>query len=79
MKRKVTEDEIAIFLQKCADQIKSEMDFDLRVAESRMHHSKKDLMETFDENQKKLYKQYIIDKHAYYRLIEEYIDMQNKS
>ena len=56
----MTTEEVGKVIGELADKIRSEMDFDFRVAYGQMGIAENDLVDTFDENQKKLYKDLMI-------------------
>ena len=55
MKKKVTNEEVGKAIGKMAEAVRSEMDYDLRVAESQMAIAEIDLVSSLNEEQKKLY------------------------
>lgn len=71
MKKKVTNEDVGTLFKKVADQVKSEMDYDFRVAQSQMYLAENDLIETLDENQKKLYRDYLDKRDVFYAIAKE--------
>ena len=71
MKKKITNEEVGKVLGELADKIRSEMDFDFRVAYGQMGIAENDLVDTFDENQKKLYKDFCEKRETFYNLAKE--------
>jgi hypothetical protein len=71
MKKKITNEEVGKVIGELADKIRSEMDFDFRVAYGQMGIAENDLVDTFDENQKKLYKDFCEKRETFYNLAKE--------
>lgn len=71
MKKKVTNDDVSEVLGKIADKIRSDMDFDFRVAESQMGIAENDLRMSLNEEQLKLYEDYRQKRDAFYRIAGE--------
>ena len=58
MKNKITNDQVEEIIGKMAEEIRSDMDYDFRVAQSQMWIAENDLVESLDINQKKLYDEF---------------------
>ena len=71
MNKKITNEEVCKVIGELADKIRSEMDFDFRVAYGQMGIAENDLVDTFDENQKKLYKDFCEKRETFYNLAKE--------
>ena len=71
MKKKVTNDEVAKAIGKLAEEIRSEMDYDFRVAQSQMWLAENDLVDTLDEKQKVLYNDFCEKRNRFYAIAEE--------
>ncbi|MBE7083468.1 MAG: hypothetical protein E7373_02545 [Clostridiales bacterium] len=71
MRKKVTNEEVAKTIGELADKIRSEMDFDFRVAYGQMCLAENDLSYTFNEEQKKLYKDFCEKREAFYALASD--------
>ena len=70
MKKKFTNEEVGEIIGRLADKIRSDMDYDFRVALSQMQHAEKDLASTLNENQLELYKDFC-EKRAKFEEIAE--------
>lgn len=71
MKKKVKEENVGEIIGKVADQIRSEMDLDFRVAQSQMWIAENDLVETFTDEQLKLYNIYKEKREEFYAVANE--------
>ena len=71
MRKKVTNEQAEKIIVEVADKVKRELDFDFRVAYSQMGIAENDLVETFDENQMKLYKDFCEKRKRFYSLAQE--------
>ena len=60
MKKKATNEDVKQFIKKIADEINSEYDLAVRVAQSRMMRAENELLETFSDEQKALYTEYLL-------------------
>ena len=58
MKKKVTDEEIGQIMGKIAEKIRSDMDYEFRVAQSQMWIAENDLVNALDEDQREVYKDY---------------------
>ena len=71
MKKKFTDEEIGEIIGKMADKIRSEMDYDFRVAQSQTWIAENDLVATFNEEQKRLYKDFCEKREVFYSIAKE--------
>ena len=60
MKKKATNEDVKQFIKKIADEINSEFDLAVRVAQSKMLRAENELNQTFTDEQKKLYQEYLL-------------------
>ena len=70
-KRKITEEQLTQFISKMAEYVRDEMDYDFRVAQSQMGIAEKDLVNTFNDNQKMLYDDFCQKRAKFYQLASE--------
>ena len=68
MKKKITNEEIGQIIGKMAENIRDEMDYEFRVAQSQMWIAEKDLVETLTEQQYELYRVYNEKKNSFYKI-----------
>lgn len=71
MRKKVTNDDVAKAIGEMAEQIRSEMDFELRVAEGQMGLAETDLVYTFNDEQKKLYEDFCQKRKIFYAIASQ--------
>lgn len=71
MRRKPTNEDVKEVLSEVAEQIRSDLDFEFRVAQSRMGIAENDLCRTFNEEQKALYKEFCKERKAFYKIASE--------
>ncbi len=71
MKKKVTDEEVGKVLGQVAEQVRSELDYEFRVAQSQMFLAENDLIETFTTEQKELYLIYSQKRTAFYDIAEQ--------
>ena len=71
MRKKATNDDVQKLIKQCAEDVISKIDFDCRVAESRMYMAEKDLLETFSEEQKRLYEEYLAERNRYFDIFQQ--------
>ena len=71
MKKKVTNDDVAKVIGKLADEIRSDLDYDFRVAQSQMALAENDLVETLDEKQKALYDDFCQKREKFFAIAKE--------
>ncbi|MBE5750025.1 MAG: hypothetical protein E7346_04075 [Clostridiales bacterium] len=60
MKKKATNEDVKQFIKKIVDEINSEFDLAVRVAQSKMLRAENELNQTFTDEQKKLYQEYLL-------------------
>lgn len=71
MKNKVTNEEVGQAVGEMAEKIRSDMDYEFRVAESQMWIAENDLVDSLNETQHELYKDYSEKRNAFFRLAKE--------
>ena len=71
MKKKITNEEIGQYLGKLAEQIRDEMDLDLRIAYGQMMLAENDLASTFNDEQRSLYADLCQKRDAFYKIAGE--------
>ena len=71
MKNKVTNEEVGQAIGEMAEKIRSDMDYEFRVAESQMWIAENDLVDSLNETQHELYKDYSEKRNAFFRLAKE--------
>ena len=71
MKNKVTNEEVEQAIGEMAEKIRSDMDYEFRVAESQMWIAENDLVDSLNETQHELYKDYSEKRNAFFRLAKE--------
>ena len=71
MKKKITNEEVGKVIGELADKIRSDMDYDFRVAYGQMGVAENDLVSTFNENQLKLYKDFCEKREAFFSIASE--------
>lgn len=71
MRKKVTNEDVGKFIGKLADQIRGEMDYDYRVAESQMWLAERELVDSLDEKQQSLYLDFCQKRSAFYDIAKE--------
>ena len=77
MKNKITDEKVGEFIKQCADEVKREMDYELRVAESNFYMAENALIHTFSEEQKQLYKEYLDKRQRYFDLFFQQVKDKN--
>ena len=70
-RKKLTDEEIGQFIGKIAEKIRSEMDYDFRVAHGQMHLAENELVATFTPEQLKLYEEFKIKREEFYSIASE--------
>lgn len=68
MKKKVTNEEAGEMIGKIAEKIRSDMDYEFRVAQSQMWIAENDLVDTLDEKQQEAYKDYAEKRNAFFQI-----------
>lgn len=71
MKKKVTNEEIKDVLNSVSAEIKRELDYDFRVAQSQMWIAENDLINSLNEEQKQLYDAFNQKRKAFYNIASE--------
>ncbi len=71
MKKKVTNEEAGEIIGKIAEKIRSDMDYEFRVAQSQMWIAENDLVDTLDEKQQEAYKDYAEKRDAFFQIAGE--------
>ncbi|MBO5411456.1 MAG: hypothetical protein J6A38_00005 [Clostridia bacterium] len=71
MKKKFTNEEVGEAIGKIAENIREEMDYDFRVAQSQMWIAENDLVDSLNENQYTLYHDYAEKRNLFYKIAEE--------
>ena len=66
MKKKITNEEAGKFLGEIAEQVRSDMDYEFRVAQSQMWIAENDLVDSLNENQHALYKDYAEKRETFF-------------
>ena len=78
MKKKITDEDVGFFLGKVAEKIRSDMDLEFRLARSRMGIAENDLINSLNEEQKKLYDEFREKREEYYALASELYERKIK-
>jgi hypothetical protein len=71
LKKRVTDEDVAKAIGDMAEQIRSEMDYEFRVAMSQMWIAEKDFIETLNEEQMKLYSEFEKKREEFYDIAKE--------
>ena len=71
MKKKVTNEEVGQVLGKIAEHIRDSMDYDFRVAQSQMWIAENDLVDSLQENQRELYKDFCEKRNEFFSIAKE--------
>lgn len=71
MKKKATNEDIANFIKQCAEEINSQLDYELRVADSAIWRAEKELIDTFTDKQKNLYCEFLNARQHYYDILTQ--------
>ena len=71
MKKKVTNEEVEKIIGKIAEDIRSELDYKFRVAQSQMWIAENDLVDSLNENQHQLYKEYAEKRETFFKIAKE--------
>ena len=71
MKRKVTQEEVEQILEKMAEKVRDDLDFEFRVAESQMWIAENDLVDSLTEDQHELYRDYSEKRNYFFQLAKE--------
>ena len=71
MKKKVTNEEVEQAIGKIAEKISEEMDYEFRVAQSQMWIAENDLVDSLDEKQHALYRDFVEKRQYFFELAKE--------
>ena len=71
MKKKITNEEVASILGKIAEDIRDDLDYDFRVAQSQMWIAENDLVDSLNEQQKKLYYDFSEKRNTFFKIASE--------
>lgn len=71
MQKKVTNEEVGQIIGKVAEKVRSDMDYEFRVAQSQMWIAENDLIDALDEKQYGLYKDYSEKREAFFKIAKE--------
>ena len=71
MKKKVTNEEVGEIIDKIAEKVRSDMDYEFRVAQSQMWIAENDLVDALDEKQHDLYREYSEKRETFFRIANE--------
>ena len=71
LKKKITNEEVASILGKIAEDIRDDLDYDFRVAQSQMWIAENDLVDSLNEQQKKLYDDFSEKRNTFFKIASE--------
>ena len=71
MRKKVTNEEVSKVIGEMAEKIRSEMDYDFRVAYGQMGIAENDLVASLNEEQRVLYDDFCQKREAFYNIASE--------
>ena len=71
MKKRVTNEEAGEFIDKIAEKIRDDMDYEFRVAQSQMWIAENDLVDGLTEEQHDLYRNYRDKRDAFFKIAGE--------
>ena len=71
MKKKFTNEEVGEAIGKIAEKIRDDMDYQFRVAQSQMWIAENDLVDSLNESQHELYKDYSEKRNAFFKIASE--------
>ena len=71
MKKKVTNDDVGEVIGKIAEKIRDDMDYEFRVAQSQMWIAENDLVDSLQESQYELYRDYSEKRNAFFKIAKE--------
>lgn len=71
MNKKVTNEEAGETIGKIAEKIRSDMDYEFRVAQSQMWIAENDLVDALDKKQQEAYKDYAEKRNAFFQIAGE--------
>lgn len=69
MKSKVTNEDVAQVIDKCAKGISDEIECQTIIAQSSMLRAERELIESFNKEQLALYRQYLEERQRYYDVV----------
>ena len=71
MKEKITNEKVGQIIDKVAEKIRTDMDYEFRVAQSQMWIAENDLVDSLNEKQHELYRNYSEKREAFFKIAEE--------
>lgn len=71
MKKKFTNEEVGQVIGTMADKIRSDMDYEFRVAQSQMWIAENDLVDALDESQHELYRNYSEKREHFFKIAKQ--------
>ncbi|MBQ8319399.1 MAG: hypothetical protein IJX81_00795 [Clostridia bacterium] len=71
MKKKVTNEEVGEIIGKLAEKIRGDMDYEFRVAESQMWRAENDLVDSLNETQYEVYREYCERRNDFFKIAKE--------
>ena len=71
MKKKVTNDEVGEIIGKIAEKVRDDMDYEFRVAQSQMWIAENDLVDSLQESQYDLYRDYCEKRNNFFKIAQE--------
>ena len=71
MKKKITNDEVGQVMGAIAEKIRDDLDDEFRVAQSQMWIAENDLVDSLNEKQQPLYKDYVEKREYFYKIAKE--------
>ena len=71
MKKKVTNEEVGQVIGEMAEKIRSDMDYEFRVAQSQMWMAENDLVDVLNENQHDAYRNYAEKRETFFKIAAE--------
>ncbi len=71
MKKRVSNEEVAQAINIIAEKIRSDLDYNFRVAQSQLQIAENDLVDSLDEKQKKLYEEFAKKRSEFYEIAKE--------
>ena len=71
MKKKFTQEEVERVLEKMAEKVRDDLDYEFRVAESQMWIAENDLVDSLNESQHELYRDYSEKRNHFFQLAKE--------
>ena len=71
MKKKITNDDVGEIMGAIAENIRDDLDYQFRVAQSQMWIAENDLVDALNEKQQALYKDYADKREEFFRIAKE--------